>query len=100
MVRILKIFFIFFIVMVFIALPTFSGEITGEIYYSDGSKCSSCRVSASINYGGVTDSVYCDSKGRFRLTWSSNNSIAKLFVNGNTVKKNIRNGEHVVVYLK
>ncbi|MBF0199816.1 MAG: hypothetical protein HQK66_00605 [Desulfamplus sp.] len=41
----------------------------------------------------------CDSKGRFTLTWSSDNSIDKLFVNGSTNRRNVKNGEYVVIYL-
>lgn len=72
-----------------------AGEISGRVQYSDGSDCSGCRVSASISSGGVTDAIYTDSNGRFRLSWSSNNWISKLFVNGNTVRRDIRPGENV-----
>jgi hypothetical protein len=74
-----------------------AGQITGQIFYKDGSTCSSCKVSASIKRSGVTKAVYTDSKGKFTLTWSSNNSIDKLFVNGKTEKRNIKDGEHVVI---
>ncbi len=77
------------------AVPALAGEITGEIRYGDKSPCSGCKVSASINSGGVTDAVYTDSNGKFSLRWSGSNWIAKLFVNGSTVAQDVKPGEHV-----
>ncbi len=79
------------------ALSAFAGQITGHVSYPGGSDCSGCKVIASIKRGGMTETVYTDRKGNFTLTWSSNNGIAKLFVNGKTVRKNVSNGEHVEI---
>jgi len=84
----------------FFSNSVMAGEITGKVLYKDGSPCSGCKVSASINSGGVTDAVYCNSSGKFRLKWSSNNWIAKLFVNGNTVGRDIRPREYVEIKVK
>jgi hypothetical protein len=92
----------FCLMVIFFAASSFAfaGEISGHISYSDGSNCSGCSVSASISRGGVTEKVYTDSKGNFTLTWSSSNSIAKLFVNGSTVRRNIRSGEYVTITVR
>lgn len=84
----------------FLATFSYAGEISGNVKYSDGSNCSGCRVSASINSGGVTEPTYTDSRGNFTLKWSSNNWIAKLFVNGKTVKRDVKPGEHVNITVK
>ncbi|MCP4125024.1 MAG: carboxypeptidase regulatory-like domain-containing protein [Bacteroidetes bacterium] len=83
-----------------LAFPAVAGEITGKVVYSDGSACSGCKVQASISRGGVTDHVRTDDKGYFRLTWSSDNWISKLFVNGSTVRKNIRPGAYLEIRMK
>jgi len=88
-----------FVLCLLLSATAFAGEITGVIYYEDGSKCSSCRVSASIKRSGVTDQVYTNNKGEFHLRWSSDNSIDELYVNGTTRRRNIKSGEYVVIYL-
>jgi hypothetical protein len=85
------------LMVLFFCAPAFAGEITGTVTYGDGSPCGGCKVSASIQSGGITDAVYADSHGNFRLTWSGSNAIEKLYVSGNTVATNIRSGEHVKV---
>lgn len=74
---------------------TLAGEISGTVKYRDGSTAKGVAVSGSVSGGGVTGKVYTDSGGRFRLTWSSNNGLAKVFVNGSTVAINVRNGAYV-----
>jgi hypothetical protein len=80
-------------------MPALAGEITGAVYYRDGSPCSSCRVSASIRMGAITKTVHTDNKGKFHLTWRGNNCIAELFVEGKTRRRDVPTGEHVVVRL-
>ncbi|KPA19618.1 secreted protein [Candidatus Magnetomorum sp. HK-1] len=92
--------FVFCFVTLFLSFSAFAGEISGHISYRDGSNCSGCRVAASISWGGVTKAVYTDNKGNFTLRWSSDNSISELYVNGTTVRKNIRNGEYVTITVR
>lgn len=78
----------------------FAGQISGKVTYKDGSPCSGCKVSASINQGGVTGGVYTDSSGRFTLSWGSANWIAELYVNGGTVARDVRPGQSVNVTVR
>jgi len=91
--------FIASLVIFFMAGSAWAGEITGRIFWKDGSSCSSCRVSASIKRSGMTDKVFTDSKGYFKLTWSSNNSIDELYVNGDKKREDIASGEYVEIRL-
>jgi hypothetical protein len=77
-----------------------AGEITGRIQYADGSDCSGCKVSASIKGSGMTDRAYSDRNGEFRLSWSSDRWIDKLFVNGRTVRRDLRPGERVSIRVR
>lgn len=87
------------LLLILAAMPATAGQITGRVLYMDGSPCSSCRVSASIKRSGVTDKVYTDSKGNFTLTWSSDNSIDELYVNGMKADEDITSGRYVEVHL-
>jgi hypothetical protein len=84
----------------FMAESALAGEITGRIFYKDGSTCSSCRVSASIKRSGMTGKVFTDNKGYFKLTWSSDNSVDELYVNGNKEREDIPTGDYVEIRLK
>jgi|GraSoiStandDraft_5_1057265.scaffolds.fasta_scaffold328467_2 hypothetical protein len=77
-----------------------AGEITGRIFFKDGSTCSSCRISASIKRSGMTGKVFTDNKGYFKLTWSSNNSIDELYVDGKKEREDIPSGDYVEIRLK
>lgn len=99
MTRRMEIVLCLLLLFALVAGPAMAGEITGRIYYKDGSACSSCKVSASIKRSGMTDKVYTDGKGYFKLTWSSSNSIDELYVNGSKKRENIPSGEYVVIHL-
>lgn len=94
-----KILLSFSLLVVLIATPAVAGQITGRIYHKDGSTCSSCKISASIKRSGMTDKVYTDSKGYFTLTWSSDNSIDELYVNGMKEREDISSGQYVEIHL-
>ena len=87
------------LIALLLASPAMAGQITGRVFYKDGSKCTSCKVSASIKRSGMTDKVFTDDKGYFTLTWSSDNSIDELYVNGSKKRENIRSGEYVEIRL-
>jgi hypothetical protein len=76
-----------------------AGQITGRVLYKDGSSCTSCKVSASIKRSGMTERVSTDGKGYFTLTWSSDNSIDELYVNGSTERENIPSGSYIEIRL-
>ncbi len=88
-----------FLLTVLFAVPACAGEITGRIFNSDGSSCSTCSVSASIKRSGMTGKVLADSKGRFTLTWSSDNSIDELYVDGTKEAEDISSGQYVEIHL-
>ncbi len=75
-----------------------AGEISGVVVFKDGSKAKGVGVSGLTSglFGGVTKKVFTDNQGRFRLTWSSKKDLAKVYVKGNTVARNIKNGSQNV----
>ncbi|HKV09770.1 MAG TPA: hypothetical protein VJ725_16630 [Thermoanaerobaculia bacterium] len=87
------------LIALLMASPAMAGQITGRVFYKDVSKCTSCKVSASIKRSGMTDKVFTDDKGYFTLKWSSDNSIDELYVNGSKKGENIRSGEYVEIRL-
>lgn len=99
MTRRIRALLVLSLLVVFVAGPAAAGQITGRIFYKDGSTCSSCSVSASIKSSGMTEKVHTDGKGYFTLTWSSDNSIDELYVNGSKRRENIRSGEYVEIHL-
>lgn len=99
MTRRIRVLLYLSLLFVFVAGPAAAGQITGRILYKDGSPCSSCRVSASIKRSGMTEKVNTDSKAYFTLTWSSDNSIDELYVNGMTKRENIPSGQYVEIHL-
>jgi len=75
-------------------------SITGTVYHGDGSTASGRRVSgvAAGSLGGMVGPTTTDSRGRFNLSWnSSTTTLAKLYVDGNEVRTNVRAGEDVSV---
>ena len=74
-------------------------QVTGSVVHkSDGSPASGRRVgglAAGIT-GGMVGPTTTDSRGRFTLSWnSSTTTLAKLYVDGNAVLTNVRDGEDV-----
>jgi hypothetical protein len=61
----------------------------------------SARVSGSVGgfFGGMTETVYTDGRGRFVLEWSGNSSLSKLYVNGNTAERDVCSGDKVHIDL-
>jgi len=89
------------LVVFWLAQLTTAGEISGKVRYPDGSIAKAVAVNAKTNgFGGaITKKVYTDSNGRFTLTWSSNADLAKVYVSGNVVERNIKNGRSDVVLI-
>lgn len=79
-----------------------AGEITGTVQFSDGSKAAKVAVSGLVSgaLGGSTPKVYTDGKGRFRLTWTSKSGLAKVYVRGNVVATNVKDGADVTLTIK
>ncbi len=69
-----------------------AGVCSGSVVYKDGSCYAKGGISALVSGGGVTKKFYTDSQGRFTITWSSNNSLAKIYIKGQTAARNIKNG--------
>ena len=44
---------------------------------------------------GVTGFVRTDSKGKFKLTWSSKKTLLKVYVNGTTEVRNVKDGSNI-----
>src|ERR671923_198086 len=77
----------------------FMGVISGIITYPDGRPYSRARIRASVGgtfSGGVTPEVYSDDNGRFVLTWSSDGPAHVVYVNGQEVAKDVRNGSNTL----
>ena len=81
------------VVMFCLAISVRGGEISGVVVYKDGSKAKRVGVSGLTSgaFGGLTKTVFTDSQGRFRLTWSSNANLAKVYLRGKVVAKNVKN---------
>ncbi len=86
--------FVFTLSMVSLA---FAGGISGKVLHKDGTPCSSCKVSASVKSGGVTDRVLCNSKGEFSLSWSADIGVNAVYVNGNKRHGSANNGSYLVL---
>jgi len=71
------------------------GVVSGIVTYPDGSKARGVRVSGSVHFGGMTQTVYTDQDGRFVLEWSGDNSLAAIYVEGNVAQREVRNGSQV-----
>ncbi|MDA1014121.1 MAG: hypothetical protein O3A00_06660 [Planctomycetota bacterium] len=79
------------------SLAANAGEITGIVKFKDGSLGKGIGVSGLTAglLGGVTGKVFTNNQGKFRLTWSSNSGLAKVYVKGSTVARNVKNGAFV-----
>ncbi len=74
-----------------------AGQITGRVFYKDGSNGSNLRVSGETSDGFT--SVYTDGKGRFTLRWSTNKTLLRVYVKGNVRARNVRNGSNITIRL-
>ena len=77
-------------------------SVSGTVYHSDGSPASGRRVSglAGGMLGGMVGPTTTDSRGRFVLSWNSSaTTLAKLYVDGNEVRTDVRAGDDVPVRL-
>lgn len=77
-----------------------AGDISGIVKHRrSGSPAAGVRVSGLTSglLGGMTGSVRTDDRGKFVLSWTSSSGLAKLYANGTTVARDIRDGESVVV---
>lgn len=77
-----------------------AGDISGIVKHRrSGSPAAGVRVSGMTSglLGGMTGSVRTDDRGKFVLSWKSSGGLAKLYANGTTVARDIRDGEYVVV---
>lgn len=69
-----------------------AGVCKGRVVYKDGSHYANGGISGLVSGGGVTKKFYTDDKGRFTITWSSNKGLAKIYVKGRTIARDIKNG--------
>ena len=77
-------------------------QIIGTVYHSDGSTASGRRIGgmAAGMLGGMVGPTTTDSRGRFVLSWnSSTTTLAKLYVDGNVERENVRDGDDVSIRL-
>ena len=68
-----------------------AGSCDVYVSYSSGNPASGASVQGSVSFGGMTDKVRTDRNGNASLTWSSDSSLEKVFVDGRTVGS-CRNG--------
>jgi hypothetical protein len=68
--------------------------ISGIVTYSNGQPSTMSYVSAAVGgmTGGVTPPVRTDSQGRFMLTWSGDRQADVVYLDGQEVARNVRNG--------
>jgi hypothetical protein len=78
---------------------TSAGEITGTVQHRDGSRASGIRVSAETA-DGMVKGVLTDAKGRFRLTWSTDKKLAKVFLDGDRAATDVQTGADIVLTLR
>ena len=74
-------------------MPQISGVV---LHQSDRSPASGRKVSglAAGMLGGMVGPTYTDSKGRFRLSWSSSTrTLAKVYVDGNEHATDVTDGD-------
>lgn len=72
------------------------GVISGIVTYSNGQPSTMSYVSAAVGgmTGGVTGRVRTDSQGRFTLTWSADCGADVVYLDGQEVARNVRNGSN------
>lgn len=70
------------------------GVISGIVTYQDGRPSTMVYVSAAVGgiTGGVTDRVRTDSQGRFTITWAGDGGADVVYLQGQEVARNVRNG--------
>ena len=77
-----------------------AGDISGIVKHRrSGSPAAGVKVTGLTSgpFGGMTGNVRTDDRGKFVLSWKSSSGLAKLYANGTTVARDIRDGESVVV---
>jgi len=79
---------------------TISTEVSDYYVYvhvsrASGGNYASAKVQGKVcgSLGGMTQSVYTDSKGYAKLTFSSSDSLCKIYINGTTREGNWTSGE-------
>ena len=89
----------FHVIVVVLAVALFTaasavqaGVCSGVVVYKDGSYYKNSGISGLVSGGGVTKKFYTDDKGRFTITWSSNKDLAKIYIKGRTIARDIKNG--------
>lgn len=58
------------------------GALTVIVTYNSGQSASGKKVSGSVSLGGMVSEQRTDSNGKAVLTWSSDRSLDKIFVDG------------------
>ena len=79
---------------------TLAGDISGVVKHKkSGSPASGVKISGLTagTLGGMTESVRTDDKGKFVLSWKSSGGLAKIYANGKTVAKDVKDGEKLVI---
>lgn len=77
-----------------------AGDISGVVKHKkSGSPASGVKISGLTAgaLGGTTESVRTDDKGKFTLSWKSSGGLAKVYANGKTVAKDVKDGEKIVI---
>lgn len=85
-----------------VASPVSAGEVSGIVVYKSGTPAKGIKVSGltSGSFGGIVKAVSTDRRGNFCLTWTSNTGLAKLYVEGTTYLRNVKNKAKVRIVLK
>jgi hypothetical protein len=77
-----------------------AGDISGVVKYKKSrSPASGVKISGLTagSLGGTTESVRTNDKGKFTLSWKSSGGLAKVYANGKTVAKDVKDGESIVI---
>ncbi len=74
--------------------PDGNYHISVHVSYSDGGSYRGAKVQGEVCgiLGGMTKSVRTDSRGYAKLTFTSNESLCKIFINGKTKRGKWENG--------
>lgn len=70
------------------------GVISGMVTHPNGQAATMAYVSAAVGgfTGGVTPRVRTDSQGRFMLSWNGDCQADVVYLDGQEVARNVRNG--------
>nr|VFK35765.1 MAG: hypothetical protein BECKMB1821I_GA0114274_114310 [Candidatus Kentron sp. MB] len=76
-----------FLSTVFLAASLFSttayaGSCYVTVTWPSGKPHSGVRLVGSVSWGGMTKAVHTDRQGQATITWSSNNSLSNVYVDG------------------